>query len=380
MGKNAGKGIVVLALLSVILCFILGCLSVVSSQPLAYAVDDTENKTDEILDEVHLDIKLIPTRTVKLISKEAQTIHLHLYKLSIKVEATCEKNGYIIYDCSCGIKIQEQINKINHNYVKVSSNADFITYKCSNCGDSYDKKIEKKSAMETDLCGESLIEKILPHAKYSELMTLIFDLYHSHYAEDDYDSKIVLPDGMHYVQAQQSFFGPYRYIGENIHFIGGNSPDGKPTVRVYCKAREDEEAQIVYSEAQKILKQLNIDNTTTQKEAITRINSWLCKQKEYDYAALDDVTRRNSSMFYSLFNKEGVCANYAVAFQILCLSAGIECHYYSSSSMNHAWNKVYFSDGSYRWVDVTWNDNDNPAKWSKYLLITDEQLLKDHTL
>lgn len=86
---------------------------------------------------------------------------------------------------------------------------------------------------------------------------------------------------------------------------------------------------------------------------------------------------------------------------MLCLGAGIECHYYPSKTMNHAWNLVYFDDGTSYWVDVCWNDvqyqlpngtivetsvsNGVPSASVKrlresYLLITTEKLLIDHTL
>ena len=109
---------------------------------------------------------------------------------------------------------------------------------------------------------------------------------------------------------------------------------------------------------------------------------------------------RNSSVYYAVFAPGANCYSYSMAFQMFCMVAGIECHYYPSQTMNHAWNIVYLGDMMF-WVDVTWNDVKyqlpdgtvveasvenglSAAKVEKlrtsYLLIITEQLLEDHTL
>ena len=67
-----------------------------------------------------------------------------------------------------------------------------------------------------------------------------------------------------------------------------------------------------------------------------------------------------------------------MAFQALCLAAGIECEYIEVLEMNHAWNKVTFSDGSHLWVDTTWNDCHMDAE--RYLLLTDAEMAETHQL
>ena len=126
-------------------------------------------------------------------------------------------------------------------------------------------------------------------------------------------------------------------------------------------------------ECQRILQGLNINSNTTQKEAIIRINRYLCENSYYEY----DESKRDGYPYASIMNEGKVCHNYALAFQMLCLHAGIECEYYASDTMNHAWNKVYCSDGTYYWVDVCWNDGKDITK---YLLLTTEQLLTTHSL
>ena len=138
-------------------------------------------------------------------------------------------------------------------------------------------------------------------------------------------------------------------------------------------------------------------------DAIYLINNYICESRVYGYGNFQYNTAeyRYSSTYYSIFAREANCYNYAIAFQMLCLGCGIECHYYPSQTMNHAWNQVYFDDGNSFWVDTCWNDaqykfsngtivetsvaNGVPADKVKkyremYLMITTEQLLKDHTL
>jgi transglutaminase/protease-like cytokinesis protein 3 len=50
-----------------------------------------------------------------------------------------------------------------------------------------------------------------------------------------------------------------------------------------------------------------------------------------------------------------VCEGYSCAAAALLRAAGIETKYISSSSMNHGWNNVY-TGGSWKFLDVTWND------------------------
>lgn len=232
-----------------------------------------------------------------------------------------------------------------------------------------------KSAMDTDMCGKSLIEEALPHARIPDIMEAVFELYRGQYSRNSEESIYVLPEGYRHTDVILSIENEYRYLLYRLPFCKYSTGDDSDAISVYCEPGVTEDSEKIYGYADSILKDLKIDSSVTQKEAIGRINKWICDNKEYDYS--DDPPSRGS-VYYSLTGDKGICTNYALAFQTLCLSAGIECHYYNSPSMRHAWNKVYFSDGTYRWVDVCWNDVE--GKETRYLLITDEQLLKDHIL
>ena len=95
---------------------------------------------------------------------------------------------------------------------------------------------------------------------------------------------------------------------------------------------KDSEAEIqeAYKYAQQIIKDLGITKNTLQRDAIEKINNFICEQKAYNY----DFAR-DTSIKASIKRDVGVCLNYATEFQILCLVAGIECYQYHSTEMNH---------------------------------------------
>ena len=172
--------------------------------------------------------------------------------------------------------------------------------------------------------------------------------------------------------------------------------DGAYYLYSYYDKEANEALQKCYERVDSILAELKINKNTTQRDAIKRISNWLCMQKQYQYTGTKD-----NSPLYSIMGNKGTCNNYSIAFQMLCLGAGIKCSYYMSNTMNHSWNKVYFSDGTALWVDSCWNDAiDKNSKGeiidisvengyaaekvdrmrSRYLLIDTQTLLKNHTL
>ena len=327
-------------------------------------------------------------------SKEGKTVYIcdcgYTYNESIpkvshnytstRVEPKCDTYGKLIYTCtSCNYSYTENIAMTEHQY-KLTDTVESTTtkkgykqYTCSGCGKTYKDELPlKKGAIDTDKCGESLIWKPLKHAGYVSFMTKAFKCLEDRIVDSrDQSYCVEMPEDANFYTW---FTDTYRYIAEPFYYTFYRYDDKPDLFLMWGKdASVYTEQDAVYAEAKRVIKQLGITSSTTQREAITKINNYICKQKYYQY----DSSKRDGSTYHSVFGDNGVCHNYAVAFQVLCLTAGIECHYYSSSTMNHAWNKVYFSDGSYYWVDVTWNDSDTP---NRYLLITTEQLLKDHTL
>lgn len=316
---------------------------------------------------------------------------------------SCTQKGREERKCErCGKKDVRSSDKLGHDFQCVETKestatvAGYKVYRCAECNVTCREELPLlQSAKDTDMCGESLLGKVLPNAKYRDFAEGAMPLFHSGYSYDEaYKFKFQV-DTAQSRSILFEFEETYRYIccalpysfanvGQDRYFFG------------WCPEDAYQRLLDCYAEVFRILDELGIDSSVTQREAIYRINDYLCEFKHYNYG--ED---RCGDIDYSLFSAKGVCHNYSIAFQMLCLGAGIECHYYSSKTMSHAWNKVYFSDGTYYWVDVCWNDGqsrlgngtvvetsvengvspERVAKMrSRYLLVTTEELCKDHSL
>ena len=303
-------------------------------------------------------------------------------KWLIKTKPTCTKAGEETRTCAHCLKTEHRsIKELSHEYVYISTQTPTTTadgfelYNCTRCGIERRISLPMLKAVDVDKCGESLLGKVLPNAPYPEFTEKMFDRWARELTQQESHAEgLIRFPGV--VQNSwtpiREWEVPYRYITNPFPYTAYKYDDYS---EFYCWASEKEYAnqRAVYQRVEEILKELGIDKNTTQKEAIIRINQWVCDYKYYQ----SSDERDHDDTYFSLFRQDGVCHNYTLAFQVLCLGAGIECHYYSSTEMNHAWNKVYFSDGSYLWVDCTWNDSTRP---NRYLLISTKQLLKDHAL
>ena len=303
----------------------------------------------------------------------------HTYN-STKTESTCSQAGKIVYTCTrCGYSYDESLAKKDHQYKltntveSTTSKKGYKEYTCSVCGKSYKEELPlKKGAMETDTCGSSLWLKPLRHGGYYDFATKIFNLIaEGTQYKEAYDKSFPLVDKK--MTLVNWFTDTYRYAAYPFSYTVYNTKEGEEHWTIWGEDETYATMDSVHNECKRILREIGVTSGMSQKEAITKINDYLVKTRYYEY----DKSKVDGSPEFSIFNSAAICHNYAVAFQMLCLEAGIECHYYSSNTMNHAWNKVYFSDGTYYWVDVCWNDSEKP---NRYLLITTEQLLKDHSL
>ncbi len=125
---------------------------------------------------------------------------------------------------------------------------------------------------------------------------------------------------------------------------------------------------------QQIISELGINNSTTKEEAIYLFNQYICNNFTYD------LTYTNNNDFIKFLNdKKGVCRHFAVLFESLCDSCGIECDYVSGynelSSTGHAWNRVVLN-GQTLYVDTTWNLES--ADKDLYLLIDEDTFNLSH--
>lgn len=111
-----------------------------------------------------------------------------------------------------------------------------------------------------------------------------------------------------------------------------------------------------------------VEDGMLQVDAIRLINEYLCKLITYT----EGVYAR--TVYGALYYKRCVCVGHALAFMYMCHYCGIDAVYvHGFTSRNpHAWNGVYFSDGTYLEVDVCYGSV--YADYEKYCLITPEEM------
>lgn len=336
--------------------------------------------------------------------------HVCQYQLASRSEATCTRDGALTYQCGCGKQQVQTVASLGHQYQHTATvestetKAGYKLYTCERCGHSYKETLPlRKPACRLELCSDSLLGKALPHAQYYDEMTQIMDRYAAKLSRQESlaAGTISLPSGSRSAFLQQ-YTEVYRYIAHTLPYTCQES-GGEAAFLAWSPAEQYQTLEQCYARVYDILDGLEIDRTTTKWEAVCRINEYVCENRIYAYSSdiQDTELYRRSATYYSIFAEKASCHNYAILFQMLCLGAGIECHYYPSKTMNHAWNQVFFNDGSALWVDCCWNDvqymfpngtvvetsveNGVPAATVKklremYLLITTKELLQDHTM
>ena len=336
----------------------------------------------------------------------------HSYSYSHTIHATCTATGKVVYACICGKQQYTTVEKLPHSYILIDSAPATQTaegyriYACSACHHSYTETIAKlPPAYMTEYCGSSLLGKALPHTTYFQHMMPIMARYAAKMTREASLAAGLLD--LPSYQCRNDFISEYRTVYRYLYYalpysIFGDAGTNTAQFLAWATAEQYAILEACYAEVYRILGELGIDESTSKYDAIYRINDYLCEMRYYQTSAGQDLSDYyHNTTYYSMFSAGTSCYNYAIAFQMLCLGAGIECHYYPSKTMNHAWNLVYFDDDTFYWVDVCWNDtkyqlpngtvvetsvsNGVPLASVKrlresYLLITTEQLLIDHKL
>ncbi len=117
--------------------------------------------------------------------------------------------------------------------------------------------------------------------------------------------------------------------------------------------------------ASAVLAAIGIADTSSDREKIRALNTWLTKNNGYSTASVfTDVHRNPLTALNGQSGENGpVCEGYAKAFKILCDQLDIPCVLITGDATNslgqtgaHMWNAVKMKDGKWYGVDVTWND------------------------
>lgn len=154
-------------------------------------------------------------------------------------------------------------------------------------------------------------------------------------------------------------------------------PEPEPAPTPEAPADTQPRQRWEYSEAELIqiaLAEAGVHSGMSAWDKAVAINNYLCGLVTYDY------TYTYRSTFDTLAYGTAVCQGYANAFKKMMEAAGVPTDYVSGQGWtgsewgSHGWNRVLI-DGTYYYVDVTWNDclgrND-------YLMIGYEQMSYDH--
>lgn len=121
------------------------------------------------------------------------------------------------------------------------------------------------------------------------------------------------------------------------------------------------------------VKELATSQEGKSTEAKARFfHDYLINVCEYD----DSLTRLDA--YDCLIGGSAVCNGYAIAFHNLMDASGEKCEYIAGQAAGklHAWNRVWTEYGSWRYIDVTWDDS---LGTDRYFFITEEEMGADHT-
>lgn len=130
----------------------------------------------------------------------------------------------------------------------------------------------------------------------------------------------------------------------------------------------DDNSEEIMEAIKTVVERAGVKDGMLQTEAIQLINDYLCEKTVYG------ENRYCRTVRGSLVLHQAVCVGYALGFQYVAQYCGINAVYVhgSAKGVRHGWNGVYFSDGTYLEVDVTFNDTS--GNFHKYLLITHEEM------
>lgn len=125
-----------------------------------------------------------------------------------------------------------------------------------------------------------------------------------------------------------------------------------------------------------------IDEGMDDYERETAIHSLLLENCRY----AENVTQIDDDfdafgIYGALVNKSAVCEGYSRTLQWLLSLGGIECVNIvgNEEDVLHMWNAVKL-DGSWYYVDPTWNDSGSYSRYDYYNITTDELLSDGHTI
>ena len=109
---------------------------------------------------------------------------------------------------------------------------------------------------------------------------------------------------------------------------------------------DSKQCQKLYSTSMDILNKANLSQYSNVDDKYYAIFDWVATNIKYD-------DEHAYSYEYSIVTKKGVCADYAAAYQYLCLLAGLENRIVDNGDVTHEWNVIKTSSGKWYNSDAT---------------------------
>ena len=124
------------------------------------------------------------------------------------------------------------------------------------------------------------------------------------------------------------------------------------------------------------IRQAGIKESDSDRVKAEKISSQVCRVLRYDYDryyghstkndTYDRVYGNSKGLIDCIRDRLGVCYDYSEFYYAMCTKAGLRCQMISggvtSSSQEHMWNRVLIN-GSWKYIDTTWNDDYGENKW-----------------
>lgn len=123
----------------------------------------------------------------------------------------------------------------------------------------------------------------------------------------------------------------------------------KEIIPAYKMGKEELDAKLgeFYNRVHSIVS--DVPTEATELEKVLYTHEYLTINCGYD------TTLQNNDAYEALINGTSACQGYAMAFNEIVTTMGLNCVQVLSSNLNHIWNKVEI-DGEYYHLDATWDD------------------------
>ena len=160
--------------------------------------------------------------------------------------------------------------------------------------------------------------------------------------------------------------------GDVVDQLSYEAGDGSQGNRVHIKFVEDRQIHKREQAYMAKVRELAVSQEGKSVEEKARFfHDYLINACEYD----SSLTHMDA--YDCLIGGSAVCNGYATAFHNLMDASGEECEYIAGQAggVLHAWNRVRAEDGSWRYIDVTWDDS---LGTDQYFFITKEEMEADH--